>query len=415
MADGTNSTRTTPTSMIRKASLFKTIGFILICTMGLGITIVSSIMASTNFSFGEDPNYKNSFKLDLTEVEEGEKPSAEKDLIDPTTDARGIIDFLIEEKLPDNIISGKTIIKEFEIDGKPITGAVLLDQNKVYLVTFTAHIFYDINNIIVRAVLNAAALILIIYGVIMYKISARKDKDPEYARHKLSIDDSHFSFRPVLWKQYEDPINLTRKINAWRDQCIDKEVLLDNKATEEDLRIFVKGTDEEKEQNKYCRSKALIRYFYSDEWINENIQFKKIKFDKITYRLIFIGDVPSKEANRSNEYITKNKLGIIVVENLPRIILGAGVSILLSLLVVDIINFNMAVLANAFIAIANIAWNIYLSINYANAFFDSKVLWDIAFRDGVAKEYISYIKGKDVKKEESLITKPKLLEVQKDE
>ena len=403
------------TAKVAKKIPYKTIGFAFLCIIGLAITIVSSIMASTNFSWGEDPNYQGKFNIDLTEVIDGEKTPEEKELIDPTSDANGIISILILDHLPDNILRGKTSINEIKVDGDLVTGPILLDQNKLYMITFSAHIYYDISNIALRASLNAAALILIVYGVILYTIGNRREKDPEFARQKSTIDDAHKLYRPIVWKKYEDPVNLKRKINAWKDECLRKELALDNKATEEDLKVFIKGTPEDKANNQYCQSKSLIRTMASDEWINDNIHYKTVKYDKVTYRLVFIGDSPAAGSGQTDDYITKNKTMIMFLENLPRIIIGAGISIVLSLLVIDIISFNIMIIVNAFISLANIIWNIYLSIGYGNSFFEGKTLWDISFRAGIAAEYKTYISSVNVAKVEAIEIKKEITEVKTNE
>lgn len=382
----------------------KTIGFAILCIIALGITFVSSIMASTNFSFGEDPAYTRTIRVDLRP----ESKAEEKEIIRPEIDATGSILTLILEDLPDNIVEGESIIKEVKIDGMKalengdiftgekasdyiVDGEILLSIEKVYKVEYTAYIKYDVGNVAVRASLNGLALVLIVFGVILYTIDKRKKTDPEYAKLKAEIDMAHRFYRPLVWKKYQDPVNLSRKINAWKAQCYEKERVLDDKASEEDLRIYIKGTDEERKNNSYCQKKIMIREMSSDKWIEENIEYKYVKYDKISYRLIFIGDNPAIGAKESNEFITKHKAGLMIVENLPRLLIGVGVSLLTSLLVIDILSFDITIIISALMSMANIVWNIYLSSTYGTSFFESRSMWDITFRAGIANEYQSFL------------------------
>ena len=383
---------------------FKTIGFVILCIIALAVTFVSSIMASTNFSFGEDPRYTKTIRIDLRP----ESKSEEKEIIRPEIDATGSILTIILENLPDNIIEGESIIKEVKIDGMKalengdiytgekisdyiVDGKILLSIEKIYKVEYTAYIKYDIGNVAVRASLNGLALVLIVFGVILYTIDKKKKTDPEYAKQKTEIDTAHRFYRPLVWKKYQDPVNLSRKINAWKAHCYEKERVLDDKASEEDLRIYVKGTDEERKNNLYCQKKITIREMSSDKWIEDNIEYKYVKYDKISYRLVFIGDNPAIGAKESNEFITKHKAGLIVIENLPRLLIGVGLSLLGSLLVIDILSFNMTIIISALMSMANIAWNIYLSSTYGASFFESRSMWDITFRAGIANEYQSFL------------------------
>ena len=95
---------------------FKTIAFAILCIIAVGITVISSIMVSTNFSFGEDPRYTRTIKIDLR----AESKTEEKETIVPTMDASGIIISLILEDLPDNVLEGHTSIKEIKIDGNEV-------------------------------------------------------------------------------------------------------------------------------------------------------------------------------------------------------------------------------------------------------------------------------------------------------
>ena len=181
---------------------FKTIAFAILCIIAVGITVISSIMVSTNFSFGEDPRYTRTIKIDLR----AESKTEEKETIVPTMDASGIIISLILEDLPDNVLEGHTSIKEIKIDGNEVylngdivpgssdfvvDGKLLLSHEKIYKVTYVAYIKYDAANVTLRASLNGVALVLIVFGVILYTIDKRKRTDLEYAKQKAKIDDAH--------------------------------------------------------------------------------------------------------------------------------------------------------------------------------------------------------------------------------
>lgn len=402
---------TNPRKAKRNAGfIFQSIGFGFLWAISLGIMIIGNIMLSTNFSFGEDPSYDYEIRLDLSAVNEGDKIPPEKEEFNHTEDVSGLIELYIKDSLPKNIITNLTIIKEIKIDGTEIKveeGAIkeeiILATEKAYRVTGICYIKYDSANIVARSVLQTTSLVLVVFGIIWYTIESGKQKDPSYLREKDIIEETTEVYYPIIWQNYEDKANEKRKIKQWKANCIKQENKLDkhrrfmNKKAKEkyenDLRIWLNGTEEEKSKNDYCVTKARLRLYQTDEWIKENIKHKLVKYDQISYRLVFVGkDIVNKQ-DHPNEFVTKNSFGIIILDNLPRLIIGLAFSITLTLLVVDVLSFNVEAITGALLGLASMAWNTYLSYTYGKKFFNNNTYGDICFRSGIAKEYTSYIEN----------------------
>jgi len=388
--------------------LAQTIGFSFLWLVSFGIMFVGSIMASTNFSWGENPHYQGKIALNLSDVADGVEPPIEKQEIVLGQDSRGIVEIYVLQDLPLNIIEGDTNINYIKIDGTEMGESIVFDIAKRYIVTYDAYIKYDMANILIRAGMQTLSLILIVFGVIWFVVEQNKKKDAQYLKEEDEIEQTSSGYLPIVWQAYEDSTNDKRKIKQWRAYCIKQENKLDRRGRlwskkrietyENHLRIWQSGTPEEKCSDSYCVKKSLLRLYQTDEWIKDNLKYKLVKYDPISYRLVFIGKDVRDKAENPNEYITKNAVGMVVIDNLPRLIIGLAVSIILTMLVIDIISFNITIVTGALLGLGNMAWNSYLSVSYGNNFFNNVTLGDICFRSGLAKEYKSYLtshKGKE--------------------
>lgn len=378
-----------------KKKYLNTILFGMIWVLSLGIVIIASIMIETNMSFAKDPDKVVSISV-----------SSEEDIIYEYND----LYVLFEDKLPKNI-------KTFRINNmfygeKEISSneTFEIDMNKTYKFRSSFYVEYDLKAIWIRAALNTTALILITFGVISFRLNKRRDEDEQYLKALDEIRKSSEVYRPVLWQVYADKVNLKRKIKQWKSYCMIKENNLDSKATEYDLRLWKLGTLEQKLNNEYCYKKLELREFQGDQWINDNIEFKLIKYDKITYKLIYVGHDTRNRVENPNDFVVKGKKFKILIDNLPRLLIGMGISAALSAIVFDLNKFSIQVLFTMFLSIINIAWNTFLSTNYADNFFNNVSLGDVEFRKSTAQEYSDFIKSIPNTPEEPVIEVSKIKE-----
>lgn len=70
--------------------------------------------------------------------------------------------------------------------------------------------------------------------------------------------------------------NIELRIIRWKEILDQKERKLDSKATDQDLFIFAKGSELQKQDNKYCKSKNKIANLRSDEYIKNHIAYMKL-------------------------------------------------------------------------------------------------------------------------------------------
>ena len=256
----------------------------------------------------------------------------------------------------------------------------------------------DPKKLLIRNGLNTISIVLVVFGIIFFIIGEFRKKNPDYIKMLRKIMEIYYSaYKQIIWDLFTEKANRKRKIKQWKNNLISKENALDEKNKkdkvngEENRRIYYKGTTEEKLNNKYYQKKALLRIQATDEWIKENIDYILVQYDEITYAAIFIGKVKSKEVLPANDFISKNDTWVIFYENIPRIMIGLGISIFLSSLIYDGLEFEQEFFVNSFIVFFSMAWNSYLAINYAKGFCDTRVIGSMMFRYGVTDEYKQFV------------------------
>lgn len=256
----------------------------------------------------------------------------------------------------------------------------------------------DPKRLLIRNGLNAISIVLVVFGIIFFIIGEFRKKNPDYIKMLRKIMEIYYSaYKQIIWDLFTEKANRKRKIKQWKNNLISKENALDEKNKkdkvngEENRRIYYKGTTEEKLNNIYCQEKALLRIQATDDWIKENLDYILVQYDEITYAAIFIGKVKSKEVLPANDFISKNDTWVIFYENIPRIMIGLGISIFLSSLIYDGLEFEQEFFVNSFIVFFSMAWNSYLAINYAKGFCDTRVIGSMMFRYGVTDEYKQFV------------------------
>jgi hypothetical protein len=80
--------------------------------------------------------------------------------------------------------------------------------------------------------------------------------------------------------------NLTLRIERWKEILSREERRVDKKATEDDLYIYTKGTQQERLDNEYSRKKADIAYRRSDEYIAKHIVYIEMKVLQYTMAMV---------------------------------------------------------------------------------------------------------------------------------
>lgn len=240
--------------------------------------------------------------------------------------------------------------------------------------------------------LTYMAIICIIIATLLKIIDDFKTKDKEYIEADTAIKDfATKTYRPSLFSRFCDHTNKKRKLKQYVHDIKRKIYTLETKATEEDLHIWVNGTKEEKENNKYCIKRSNLEKQLTDSYIKQHIDTTKVNYDKIS-SAVTLGGYYSKDENKfANEFITKHKGSKMARENAPRLLFGFAMTCFASSIIVSF-GFNTAMILPIFVKCITLLFQAFTTVRYANEWNESVTLKDMRFRKGIITEYNSWIK-----------------------
>lgn len=145
--------------------------------------------------------------------------------------------------------------------------------------------------------------------------------------------------------------NLTLRIEKWKELLSIEERRVDKKASEDDLYIYTKGTQQERLDNEYCRKKADINARGSDEYIAKHIVYIKMKVLQYTMAMVLADiSMDGQSAFLKNENVEITKSAIYKV--IARMAFSASLGTLI--LTTNAINIDTMIklIGNLFILVA---------------------------------------------------------------
>ena len=254
--------------------------------------------------------------------------------------------------------------------------------------------------------LTYAALICVILATLLKIIDDFKLKDKEYLDSDKKIKDFAMkTYIPSIFSKYCDHTNKNRKLKQYVHNIKHKIYTLEKKASEEDLAVWVNGTQQEREANKYCKRRLLLEKQLTDTYIKANIDTTKVRYDKISTSVILGGYYAKDENKYVNDFVTKSKGWKATRENLPRILFGFAITSFASSIAVSF-TFNTTQIIPIIVKCFTLIFQAFMTIRYANEWNQTVTLKDIRFRKGIISEYESWVIQEWKRQEAEKLTNP---------
>lgn len=252
----------------------------------------------------------------------------------------------------------------------------------------------------VDQIVTSFAIITTVMATVFMIVDNYKQNDKEYLGLESEIKNfANNDYVPTHFTRYLDVVNYRRKKAQFEFNIKKKLYKLEKDATDKDLLLWVNGTQQQKLKNYYCRKRLKFEERLSEVWLEKNLKFIYVKFDKITSSLILGGHF-SKEDNESpNDFITKYTESKVVRDKLPTLVLGIAITSAASSIVVTLL-FNDAALLSVATKFFVLLFQVYNSIKYANEWNEKITLKDIRFRKAISQEYKVWLKQQVIKAEE---------------
>lgn len=244
----------------------------------------------------------------------------------------------------------------------------------------------------VDQIITSFAIITTVTATVYMIVDNYKTNDVEYL--KLENDIKEFAdkeYVPTLFSRFLEFVNPKRKRLQHEHNVKRKLYLLDKGVTDKDLVIWNEGNDKQKKNNRYCRLRAKYELRLTDAWIERNLKFVNVPYDKLTSALVLGGYYSKADNDSPNEFITKYTETKIVRDKFPVLILGIALTSVASSIVVTLL-FDDAALLSVVTKLFVLLFQVYNSIKYANEWNVKITLKDIRFRKAVTQEFKVWLK-----------------------
>lgn len=268
----------------------------------------------------------------------------------------------------------------------------------------------------INQLLTDAAILCVTFASLYAYLDKFKETDAEYLANieYIRIFATGKNNIPSILSRFLETINRRRKIKQFEHNLKEELFYLENRKrfkwlgkklyTEKDLYIWNHGTHEEKMANDYCKKRIAIEEQLNPDYIENNIDIKYVKYDKITSEIILGGFYKDSDNRNPNEFITKNPEVKVAKHKIPQLLYSFALMFLLSSFVFGEIVINTNSIINFCIKVLILLWNTYTSLRFAKDFALSVTLKDTRFRKGLILEYEKWLaqeaaKAKEVKEE----------------
>jgi len=252
----------------------------------------------------------------------------------------------------------------------------------------------------ISQILTYVAIIFIIVATLLKIIDDFTNTNEQYLAAEEDITKFANNYVPVLFARYADYVNPKRKEKQFVANVKHQiRILLKGrkflffqwgKPSANDLRIWTRGTLEEKKANKFCMKVATLEVQLTKEWLEKNIETMDVDYDEITLDVVLGGYITKHSRLQANDFVTKHKGWRLFKEKSPKILFSFGFSTFAGAIIVDLA-LNPSAVLNIIVKTIVLIWNTIMTIRYAKAWTLKVTLKDIRFRKGVVNEYNKWI------------------------
>jgi hypothetical protein len=169
---------------------------------------------------------------------------------------------------------------------------------------------------------------------------------------------------------------------------------------EEEMHLWNKGTEEQKENSEYCRKRKMYEEQLDEELIERIIDTEPVKYDRVTISTLLSEYYSEDEDAGPNEFVEKHENAQIIRYRVPKLFLSFGFTFILSSILFDAIVFNKAAFMSLAIKCFTLVINMWSSTMYAKKHANKITLHDARFRKGVLMEYDKWVKQEAAKQTE---------------
>ena len=216
------------------------------------------------------------------------------------------------------------------------------------------------------------AIAFITIATLLQSVQTLLENDDAYKRYlqelQFYIDEEH---NKGFLDEFILAENNRRKKKAWKVKWDRKLKKLENKANAKNNKDFL-----EKRLTRYTRLKLRYTEFLTDEYIDTNLQYLKIKYKAISRSLMQIG----VKEDDDEDYIEEKPIIVGVKDLLPKMLLGFGWLLFLNATALKFLGPDIQTFIAFFTNAGVLVYYIILTKSYSKTYFKKTSLKNIVFR-----------------------------------
>lgn len=237
------------------------------------------------------------------------------------------------------------------------------------------------------------ANLLLLNSTAKLDIDKANDKDAEVLERKETIKETVRSSVENDFDDFLSEENKNRKIVAWKDLINNKISKLDKRVRSKDIEIFSNGTEEQKKKNRYCRKRKALQEKLTDDFIDKNIVYLRVKYIKLKRYEITNGC----KQEHNNYELTTNISKRILKDTYSKYLFSLGITVFASTFSNLILkDFTVATLIVFAVKLISLFMSIFNGKDYAKEFVSTTLIGDLQFRRDVLLKYLTWKKDKKI-------------------
>ena len=231
----------------------------------------------------------------------------------------------------------------------------------------------------------------ILYTVFNRRIDKLKIEHVVYKEYVKKLKDEVDVLDPNSFNPWFDGFNISQKIKHFKNHISVKLEKLENKVKPKDIYIWEHGTEEEKTKSRYCRKRRRFEEQLTDEYIKKNIRLVNVGYKNI--QKSFITNGYNRRGRNRVAYEVENGGLKFIRDLIPRTILTTAIVLIFHSVIIEFAETEsiLLLILQTLMTIVPMMLHANIGLQYANQYFEEKVLVDARIREEIIALYYNEI------------------------
>lgn len=311
-----------------------------------------------------------------------------------------ILKELAQNKKEDIREAGKTNKKRVNVNGKLIL-MIAVYLSSIFVTALKELVTADLDwnyiltsEFLANMLFNTSNNLFILLAVFVYFLDKYIKKSEIVAEYRKMIYTNVKAFISSIFTLFLKNFNRERRKNKYKHILETRLAKLDKEARDEDLICWLKGTANEKANNKYCLKRQDLVEQMDDTYIEEHIDEIYVAIKETTQNFVKYG-YTKKAGGYHDPWDTESGTFKFIKDLGPKILLSIALLLVVNAIRLEggvYVPWEQAVVAVIF-RLYPMAVNTYIGITYAKQYLDEKIIVDLGLRLDISEQALEYQKN----------------------